>query len=55
MKYGSVADPGFPRGDANLLFDKIFAETCMKMKEIGQSKGAFLAPSLGCAITVGGV
>ena len=35
---GSVADPGFPnlwvQGE-NLLFSKIFAENCMKMKEIG--------------------
>ena len=35
-----VADPGFPRRDTNaresvnLLFGKLFAENCMKMKEI---------------------
>ena len=40
-----VADSGFPgRGHQplrlkNLLFDKIFAENCMKMKEIGPSEG----------------
>ena len=47
-------DPGFSkRGDANpyvwgdnLLFDKIFAENCMKMKEIGPREGASLASSL---------
>ena len=39
----SVADPGFHRGGdnprtggANLLFDKVFTENCMKMKEIGR-------------------
>ena len=38
----SVADPGFSWGDANsqsgcpnLLFCKLFAENCMKMKEFG--------------------
>ena len=36
-----MADPGFPRwgkslkGGVNLLFDKIIAENCMKIKEIG--------------------
>ena len=32
-----VADPGFPRRGQNLLFDKVFVENCMKMKEIGTS------------------
>ena len=38
---GSVVDPGFPRRGVstplgkNLLFVKIFAKNCMKMKEIG--------------------
>ena len=49
-----VVDPGFPRrGGAtpwvwgkNLLFDKIFAENCMEMAEIGPRGGAFLAPPL---------
>ena len=26
-----LADPGFPRWGANLLFGKLFAENCMKM------------------------
>ena len=29
----SVANPGFPREDANLLLYIIFAENCMKMKK----------------------
>ena len=40
-----MANPGFPRrgvpsseeGSKNLLFDRIFAKNCMKMKEIGPS------------------
>ena len=43
-----VADPEFPRrgggnfqgGDANLLFNQIFPENCMKMKEFGPRGGA---------------
>ena len=45
----SVADPGLPRRGGNpsvlgknLLFGKIFAEKCMKMKEIGPKEGAGL-------------
>ena len=42
-----VADPGFPRGGCvnsqggytNLLFLKIFAKNCMKMKEFGLRGG----------------
>ena len=30
-------DRGFPRGDVNLFFDKIFTKNCMKMKEIGHT------------------
>ena len=49
----AVADPGFPRWGGgnpwvwteNLLFGKIFAENCMKMKEIGPRAGA-LVPSV---------
>ena len=29
-----MVDQGFPRGHANLLFDIIFAENCLKMKTI---------------------
>ena len=32
----AVADPGFPRGGANLLFGNFFFENCLKMKEIGR-------------------
>ena len=47
-----MADSGFPkRGDVNpwvwgknLLFGKIFAENCMKMKEIGPEGPVSLAP-----------
>ena len=35
----SVADPGFPIWAGVLLFDRIFAENCMKMKEIGLRGG----------------
>ena len=35
-KKDAVANPGFP-GGANILFGKVFAEICMKMKEIGPS------------------
>ena len=46
----SVADPAFPRRGRgnpsvlckNLLFGKIFAEKCMKMKEIRPKEGAGL-------------
>ena len=31
----AVADPGFPKGCANLLFDNILTENCIKMKEFG--------------------
>ena len=31
----SMADPGYSRGCANLLFGHFFTEKCMKMKEIG--------------------
>ena len=43
-----VADPGFPRWggganfqgvDTNLLFNQIFPENCMKMKEFGPGGG----------------
>ena len=42
----SVADPGFPEGEGhqplslgeNLIFGKIFAGNCMKMKEIGSGR-----------------
>ena len=35
-----MADPGFPKvGGANLLSGKIFAEKCMKIKEIGPGGG----------------
>ena len=48
-----VVDPGFPdRRDANpcfggknLLFDKIFTENCMKMKEIRPIEEEVNAPS----------
>ena len=47
----AVTDPGFPirgcqppsLGQQNLFFGKIFAENCMKMKEIGP--GASVAPT----------
>ena len=49
-----VADPGFPDGKGvstpefeNLLFDKIFAENYMKMKDLGL-KGASIASPLIC-------
>ena len=35
MTLNTVADPRFPRGSANISFDKNFAENCMKMKTIG--------------------
>ena len=41
----TVGDPGFPTGGAspivrgaNLLFGKIYAENCVKMKEIGSTE-----------------
>ena len=44
--HNAVSDPGFHRGQGQPLsfgrkaiFDKIFAKKCMKMKEIGPSKG----------------
>ena len=37
----------FPEG-ANILFGKIVAGNCMKMKEMGPRKGVFLAPSHRC-------
>ena len=47
----SLADPGFPRrgrqpqgGGANLLFGQIFAENCMKTKEIGSRGCTSLTP-----------
>ena len=44
---GTVVDPGFLRGCANLLFGKNFAENCMKMKEYGPRRKSPLptAPS----------
>ena len=53
--YGSVANPGFPRRRSanpwiwanNLLFEKSFAENCVKMKEIVPRGGdVSLAPTL---------
>ena len=37
VSYYSGADPGFPRGDAKLLFSHIFPENC---KKIGPRAGA---------------
>ena len=34
-----MADPGFPRQGANVLFGQIFRKNCMKMKEIGRWGG----------------
>ena len=39
-----VADQPW-RGGKNLLFDKIFAKNCIKLKEIGQRGGTSLVPS----------
>ena len=41
----AVADPGLPNGGggeqgANLLFGKLVAKNCMKLKEIGPRGGA---------------
>ena len=57
--YLSVADPGFPRQGGggggvanpsiwgeNLSFSKIFAENCMKMKEIGPGRASLLPPRI---------
>ena len=35
------------RGCANLLFGKIFAENCMKLKEVGPRGGVFPSDPLG--------
>ena len=35
----AVADPGFPRGVADLLFGISFAKNCMKIERIGLRKG----------------
>ena len=63
--YLSVADPGFPRqgggggsptpqfGVKNLSFSKIFAENCMKMKEIGPGACVLAPPSPGSANACG--
>ena len=48
----SVADPGFPRGGRanpsawgkNPLLGKIFAENCMKIKDIGPGGGDLSVP-----------
>ena len=39
-----MADPGFPRGGADLLFGIIFTKNCMKIKQIGLKRAASLRP-----------
>ena len=39
-----MADPGFPKGGANLLFGIILAENCTKTKKIGHGEGLMHAP-----------
>ena len=52
-----VVDPGFPRGgrqplslSENLLFGKVFARNCMKMKEIGPRGGIYTVQQNSCTI-----
>ena len=42
-----VADHGFPRRSANILFGNFFGRNCMKMKEIGPKGDASVAPPKG--------
>ena len=57
-----MADPGFPMGGANsqvwgknVLFGKVFAENCMKMKEIGQGAHIPGTPALDPPMQVVGI
>ena len=48
----TVSDPGFPGAGANLLFGKLFAENCTKIKEIGPGSASPLDLPMVNAINV---